>query len=394
MKTLTKGLRLSQPILSQVWDAATVSPTGDLHSRFSRRRAPTAGRVSFLRPRPLYGALLVLVAAVVLPLSAAAASVTSSPIRDTILPPSGLRLLTTSVNYWGGTFTASTGEQVTIRVSDSYPQDPAFAQRWADFLATLLHGPEISTVIVYLAPLREVQLICGRSALACYSPSDRLLVAPAEDVTSDISAESVVMHEYGHHVAASRSDAPWAAIDYGTKRWASYLQVCARSQQGQLFPGAEDATNYRFNPGEAFAETYRLLNERRLGVPESTWDIVSQSLYPDATALALVEQDVTSPWQGNSASSSSAALTTRARTRNVTVTTPLDGTLRVTVRGVRNARVALDLYTSGGSRVSHTVVSGAASKSVSTTVCGTRSYRARLTLQRGSGRFQLAVSKP
>jgi hypothetical protein len=329
-----------------------------------------------------------------LPLSAAAASVTSSPIQDTILPPSGLRLLTTSVSYWGGTVRASTGENVTIRVSDSYPQDPAFAQRWADFFASLLHGPEISTVVVYLAPLGEVEALCGRSALACYSPSDRFLVAPGENVTPDISAESIVMHEYGHHVANSRSDAPWAAVDYGTKRWSSYLQVCARTHAGQLFPGAEDATNYRLNPGEAFAETYRVLNERRLGVPESTWDIVSQSLYPDATSLALVEQDVTSPWQTNSVSSSTAALTTRARTRNVTVATPLDGALRVTVRGVRNSRVALDLYTSGGSRVSHTVVSGAASKSVSTTVCGTRSYRARLTLQRGSGRFRLAVSKP
>jgi hypothetical protein len=371
-----------------------VSPTGDLHSRFSRRRAPTAGRASFLRPRPLYGALLVLVAAVVLPLSAAAASATSPPIRDTILPSSGLRLLTTNVNYWGGALTASTGERVTIRLSDSYPQDPAFAQRWADFLASLLHGPEISTVVVYLAPLQEVQAICGRSALACYSPSDRFLVAPGENVTPDITAESVVMHEYGHHVANSRSDAPWAAVDYGTKRWSSYLQVCARTQQGQLFPGAEDATNYRLNPGEAFAETYRVLNERRLGAAESVWDIVSQSLYPDATSLALVEQDVTTPWVGNSLTSSTAALTKRARTRNVTVATPLDGSLRVTVRGVRNARVAIDLYTSGGSRVSHTVVSGAASKAVSTTVCGTRSYRARLTLQRGSGRFQLAVSKP
>jgi hypothetical protein len=310
------------------------------------------------------------------------------------MPASGLRFLTTSAAYWGGTFTASTGERVTIRVSDSYPQDPALAQHWADFLASLLHGPELQTVVVYLAPLREVQSICGRSALACYNPRQGLLVAPAENVTADITAESVVMHEYGHHVAASRSDAPWDAIDYGTKRWSSYLQVCARSRAGQLFPGAEDSSNYRLNPGEAFAETYRVLNERRLGVPESAWDVVSDSLYPDATALSLVEQDVTSPWASNSASSSTAVLTSRARPRSVTVATPLDGTLRVTVRGVKNARAALDLYNAGGGRVSHTLVSGAATQSLSTTVCGTRSYNARLTLQRGSGRFRLAVSKP
>jgi hypothetical protein len=68
--------------------------------------------------------------------------------------------------------------------------------------------------------------------------------------------------------------------------------------------------------------------------------------------------------------------------------------LRVTLRGVRNARVALDLYDAAGSLVSHTLVRGATTRSVATTVCGTRSYRARLTLQRGSGTFRLAVSKP
>jgi hypothetical protein len=352
------------------------------------------GRAFFLRPRSLCG-VVVVAAAVALPLSAAAATVTTAtPFRDTILPASGLRYLSTTDAYWGGTVTASTGEHVTIRVSDSYPQDPALQQKWANFFASLLHGPELQSVVVYLATLREVQSICGRSALACYSPSDALLVAPADNVTPEISAESIVMHEYGHHVAASRSDAPWLAVDYGTKRWSSYLQVCAKTRAGQLFPGAEDSQNYRLNPGEAFAETYRVLNEHRLGFPESSWDIVSDSLYPDTTALSFVEQDITSPWTGNAVTTSTAALSKRAKTRNVAIATPLDGTLRVSLRGVRNARAAFDLYNSGGGLVFHTVLTGATTKAVSTTVCGTRAYRARLTLQRGAGRFQLAVSKP
>jgi hypothetical protein len=353
------------------------------------------GRVSFLRPRSLCGALLVVAAAVALPLSAAAATVSpATAIRDTVLQSSGLRYLSTTEAFWGGTVTASTGERVTVRLSDSYPQDPALQQKWANFLASLLHGPELSTVTVYLAPIREVQSICGRSALACYNPGQSLIVAPADNVTPDVSAESILMHEYGHHVAASRSDEPWAAVDYGTKRWSSYMQVCAKSRAGQLFPGAEDSQNYRLNPGEAFAETYRLLNERRLGVPESTWDVVSDTLYPDETAVSLAAQDVTTPWTGNSASSSTVTLNRRAKTRSVGVSTSLDGSLRVTVRGVRNARIALDLLNSGGGRIARVVVSGATTRSLSTTVCGTRAYSARLTLQRGSGRFQLAVSKP
>jgi hypothetical protein len=336
----------------------------------------------------------VLAAAVAVPLSAAAASGSTKPFQDTILPSSKARFLTSgTVAFWGGATTASTGDRVTVRFSDSYPQDPAVAQRWADFLASLLHGSELQTAVLYLAPFREVQSFCGRGALACYNPGQNLIVAPGDNVAPDITAESVVMHEYGHHVAASRSDAPWEAVDYGTKRWSSYLQVCARSRDGQLFPG-DESSNYRLNPGEAFAETYRVLNERRLGRVESTWDIVSEALYPDATALSLVEQDVTTPWTGNTSSSSTLALRKSARTRTVSLATPLDGSMRVTLRGVKNGRAALDLLGATGAPILHTVVSGATTRSLSTTVCGTRAYRARVTLQRGSGSFRLTVSKP
>ena len=46
--------------------------------------------------------------------------------------------------------------------------------------------------------------------------------------------------------------------------------------------------HYRLNPGEAFAETYRVLNEQKLGLPQEQWNIVTTSLFPDATALSLL----------------------------------------------------------------------------------------------------------
>jgi hypothetical protein len=281
---------------------------------------------------------------------------------------------------------------VTIQVSDQYPQDQSVPQRWADFLASLLHGRELQTVTLYLATFAEVQRICGSQALACYSSTQQTIVATPDQVSPDISPESVVMHEYGHHVAASRNDAPWAAIDYGTKRWSSYVEVCAKTRAHQLFPG-DEGSHYQLNPGEAFAESYRVLNERRLGQMESTWNVVSNTLYPDSTALSLLAQDVTSPWVGDTSSTVSATLTSHARTRTISFTTPLDGTLRVTVRGARSARATLDLL-NGSNRLAQTVVSGAATRGVSATVCGTRSYKARLTLQRGSGSFRLAISRP
>jgi hypothetical protein len=144
-----------------------------------------------------------------------------------------------------------------------------------------------------LSPYNEVQRVCGRSAVACYG--NNTIYASADQVEPGISPQSVVAHEYGHHVAASRSNTPWEAVDWGTKRWASYENICAGAHAGQLFPGDERGA-YQLNPGEAFAEAYRVLNERRLGMTESPWTIVDQRFYPDATALTDVEQDVVSPW--------------------------------------------------------------------------------------------------
>lgn len=350
---------------------------------------------SFLRLRFNRGAALLLAAVVALPLSAAAASAApTTQFRDTILSPTSARLLSAdAATFWGGETTASTGESVNVEFSDSYPQDPGLSQHWADLLASLLHGPELKDVVLYLAPYPEVQRFCGQGALACYSPQRYQIVASADQLEPDISAESVVMHEYGHHVAAASNDTPWLAVDYGPKRWSSYENVCAKTQSGQLFPG-DESSNYQLNPGEAWAETYRVLNERRLGVAESPWDIVSDSLQPDATALALAQQDVTNPWKSNTASAASVKLTKRIRTRTVPLATPLDGNMQVSLRGVRNARVSFDVLSASGSRVSHTVVTGATTRTLNTTVCGARAYKAKVTLQRGAGTFRLAISKP
>jgi hypothetical protein len=329
---------------------------------------------------------------VILPTSAAAAGASTelrleSPqryeiaraaaISDAALGTAEARTVAMSSSYWGGNVTASTGDAFQIFASDSYPQDPATTQRWADFIAGLEHGPELSQLTMYLAPLTEVQSICGRSALACYNDTQSLLVAPGENPSSDTSAEAVVTHEYGHHVAAHRSDAPWAAIDYGTKRWASYGRVCARTRTGELHPGAEQAPYYQYNPGEWFAESYRVLNERRAGLAEAPWDVVADNLYPSDEALTLLEQDVLSPWRQRTSST----LAGKGR-RSYSIATSLDGTLTVTMRG--KGRLTL---LAGRTRVA----SAGASGTVRTTVCGTRAYTVRVA---GTGAFRLTVTKP
>ena len=314
------------------------------------------------------------------------------PIPDSLISlPKTQALALAPTGYWGGVYRASTGENVTVYASNAYPMDPALGQRWADFLAALVHGPELSTVNVLLSTPDEITRVCGQDALACYSARGSQLYAPGEDPDASLSAEAVITHEYGHHVAANRNNSPWDALDWGPKRWDSSMQVCAAAKQGRLAPGAEDPVRYETNPGEGWAETYRLLNQRRLGLPESPWEIVTQALYPTDAALAAAQQDVTSPWQGVSTTTRTGAVTRTSRTRTYAVATPLDGTLKLTLRTSAGLRVALDVFVSS-TRVAHATGGGTLARA--TTVCGARTYRVRVTELKGRGSFRLAVSKP
>lgn len=350
-----------------------------------------------------------LCAAVVASALVAAAAAQSAPVRELespqraeiaraggVIPDSTLSVRSASLavpaESWGGAYRTATGESVTIFASNAYPVDRAVGQRWADFLGSLVHGSELSSVTVFLAPESQVGRLCGSDTFACYSPPDNLLVAPGEDPNADLSAEAVLTHEYGHHIAGHRSNAPWNALHYGTKRWASSINVCARARKRELAPGAQDPVRYDVNPGEGFAESYRVLNERKAGRAESTWQTVSNALYPNDTALAMLELDVTTPWQAETATTRTGRLTRTARTRTYTIATQLDGRLSVTLRPSAGMRLALDVF-AASARVAR-VAGTTRAVSRTTTICGQRSYRIRVRALEGSGSFSLAVSKP
>jgi len=314
----------------------------------------------------------------------------SSPIVDTQITAASAGAAAPA-GYWGGQYRVSTGESVTVYASDSYPVDAALGQRWADFLGTLVHGSELSTVTVLLATPEQISRTCGSEAVACYSARGAQLYAPGEDPGSDLSAEAVVTHEYGHHIAANRSNAPWLALDWGPKRWASAMQVCAKARRGVLVPGAEDPVQYTENPGEGWAETYRVLNEQKAGRPETPWQIVDQALYPTAAALTAAEQDVTSPWVAGTSTTQTAVLTQTKKSRTFTVATQLDGTLRMTLKHAVGMRLSVDVF-AASSRAAHVVSSGVVSRTF--TACGARSYRFRVTDLTGRGSVSLTVAKP
>jgi len=187
---------------------------------------------------------------------------------------------------WGGVYTAASGERVNLRFSDAYPVEESAPARWANVLASLLHGPELERLTVLFAPLAEVRAVCRADVLACYSRNQELIVTAPDDMPGAPRAESILAHEYGHHVALHRPNPPWTSSDYGTKRWATYMGICTAAMTRQVHPGRTGIPS--LNPGEGFAEAYRVLSERRLGLPETPWTLVDRRFYPDERALELL----------------------------------------------------------------------------------------------------------
>jgi len=311
---------------------------------------------------------------------------------DVDAPLRASRLARSAQTFRGGPITTSTGETVDVRISDLLPAETSTPEGWAEFLTGLTHGTEISRLTTYIVSFAEVQEICGSRALGCYSGNQ--LVAPGE-IAVDISPEEVVRHEYGHHVAYHRLNAPWVAVEWGPKRWASAANVCARVSRQEAYPG-DQGSNYARNPGEAWAETYRLMDERKVGITTATWPIIAPSFYPSEAALQAAEQDVLSPWTTQRTTLSTRVF--RKRTPKVwwiPLATFLDGDLRIsaTVPNGGTAEVALV----GADR--RTVIRraqwvGQRVKRLEGSVCGQRTLFVRVTQKGALGRVRVSVTTP
>jgi hypothetical protein len=306
-----------------------------------------------------------------------------------VLDADGLHRLA-AVPWRSGSYLTTSGT-VDVSVSPAYGGDPGTAQRWADFFSSLVHGPELAVLNAYIAPLAEVAEICRDDALGCYGANH--LVTMGED-NFGVAAESVAAHEYGHHVAGNRLNAPWAAIDWGTKRWATDVGVCSRVASGMAFPGAEDS-NYSLNPGEAFAESYRVLVETNGSAVGDDWELVDPSFRPDARALEAVREDVLDPWSGPKTWKLSGKFLRRSRTWSVSLATPLDGDLRIRLALPRTGGDDVQLFSSDGrTRLASSSWDASGGKTVEYRVCGTRSVKVRVSRGGAASRFSLRVTAP
>jgi hypothetical protein len=316
------------------------------------------------------------------------AAATAAPFRDHVIHTE--RNVARAAQVPGTTqdYAAADGTLIPITVSASWTGDPNVAQNYATFLGTLPHGPELAALRVTIVPSSEVAPACGvefdpeAPVLACYSATDSTMVVPGDQLSgSDLSVEYVIAHEYGHHIAANRSNAPLEALDYGPKRWSSYELVCKNTLDGRLAPGNQ-AEGYEDNPGEAWAEAYA-----RLIFPTQAWRFTSL-LKPTQGSLLAAMADVAEPWTRRQTKTFKG---TGTKTFKLPLT--LDGAFTVKLDGPKSANYDLVL-SSGGKVAERTTRRGSKDRIHYRIACRdrrTENLRIKVVRRSGGGRYTLTV---
>jgi len=272
------------------------------------------------------------------------------------------------------------GRTVSINVSTacSISCDAADPQAIANFLGTLPHGDEMNLLEVDLVePSLEMAAQCGSAqALSCYYPDQNRIVASGDSFTASDNATQlyVIAHEYGHHVANHRNNAPFdnPAINWGPKNWASFAGVCQGVRAGRYFPGDEGG-HYYDNPGEAFAESFAHNAFPTQPVPWEWPDFPD----PHNGGFAPLQRDALQPWSGDSVEKRRGRFPKKRRPKKTVKRfgTPLDGDLKLSLSGPDRADLALKLLDSSGHVLARS--DGVGSKeSVSYQICGQRGVSA------------------
>ena len=245
------------------------------------------GRVRMLRPLVLV--LLIALAAALAIVAVGSGARTGSvealdtppllPVRSATASPKlePRRLQQAGIAWRGGPILTSTGETVNVLVSEAFAVDAVTPESWAEFLVKLVHGTELAQLTTYIAPLAEIRTSAAAAPSGATRETGRS--RSARVLPDGTTPEEVVRHEYGHHIALYRSNPPWRAIEWGPKNWASAAGVCAKVAGGDAYPGDEDE-HYAQNPGEAWAEVYRLMDERKVGITTARWQIIAPTFYP------------------------------------------------------------------------------------------------------------------
>jgi hypothetical protein len=290
-----------------------------------------------------------------------------------------------------------TGATIAVAVTSACQSSCTAAdpQRIANFVGSLLHGPEVELLTVQLDAPFQIDFDCGYGAQACYYPSENRIVLNGNDTLSrdGASREYVLAHEYGHHVANHRdSPAPFpAAIDWGTPRWSSHERICQARRRGVLFPG-DQGLRYHENPGEAFAEAFARYHFPDSGV-RWRW---AGFLRPDAAAFRAIREDTLHPWQGRNGFRIAGRAPPRARGASVKwLRTPLDGMVSLRPSGPSGRRYQLSLRSSSGETLRSSRSDLSMRGQLNFTVCGQSRLRVQLeSIRRSAAPYELLIQRP
>ena len=323
------------------------------------------------------------------------------PFRDRVLPapPPASASLAPAARASVRTYRTDDGTPIRVELSDAYTDGPTTRARvqrdFIDLLGSRLHGAELSRLRMFIAPPDEVRRRCGGGSgvLACYSPQTERMVVPGETPRgfSDAIVGYAVTHEYGHHIAANRDNSPFGSVQWGAKRWSSYVKVCDGVQDGRFVPG-DQGSRYGDNPGEGFADSYA-----HLAYPNATFQY-NPAFAPTAGSQAALRRDVVSPWRRpvvrvlRGAAGPGRTFTTR-------IPLGLDGELRAELFGPATANLDVRMTNPRG-QVRRTTAAGSRDL-LSVPVCRrgaaatqTESRSLRVIRVSGSGSFTLRISWP
>ena len=282
-------------------------------------------------------------------------------------------------------FMTPDGYAITVRWGDGGSYGPSEAQDIVDFLGTLLHGNEMRALSVFVATDDELQQICGGAAAACYSPLDEELVVPGDPGgTAGFSREFLVAHEYGHHVANNRNNAPFPAFVFGPKYWATHERICPNVVAGRYEP----LGNYYKRPGEAFAEAFAFHH-----YPDETpWEWLLP--HPSPASYAALKRDTINPWHKRIRGRVRGSVGGRNQVDAFLVRTPLDGRLTLKLRGPR--RSDLDLFVIARRKVAllARATGPGRRKRINLLICGRSGVRVLVSADHGGGRYTLKAARP
>ena len=148
----------------------------------------------------------------------------------------------------------------------------------------------------------------------------------------------MIAHEYGHHIAANRSNAPLRALDFGPKRWSSYELVCKNTTDGRLAPG-DQSDVLPPEPGRGVGGGLRAAH-----LPERGLDASRSLLRPTQGSTLAVQADVLQPWAKRQTQTF-----TGTGTRSFKLPITLDGAFTLQLDGP--ARTNYDIVLKSGGKV-------------------------------------------